>query len=136
MTAVEFIANFEGFQPKAYWDVNHWRVGFGSDTEGPEQANVTRQTRTTRARALQNLAARIHRFEAEAIKEIGPRSWGNLTDNQRTALTDLVYNYGHLPVRVSTDPKKTATAIRALQGANEGINRKRRIAEAALYLKA
>ena len=136
MTAAEFIASFEGFEAKAYWDVNHYRVGFGSDTEGPDQATVTRRTTTTRARATQNLTARIHRFEAEAIRTVGPKTWGALTDNQRTALTDLVYNYGHLPVRVSADPKTTAAAIRALQSQNGGVNKKRRIAEANLYLQA
>ena len=133
MTAAEFIAQWEGFRAKAYWDVNHWRVGYGSDTEGPDQANVTRQTTTTRARALANLAVRIHRYEAVAIQKLGPETWGALSDNQRTALTDMVYNYGHLPIKVSADPKATAAAIRARGSDNGGVNRKRRLAEANLY---
>ncbi|MEY5060760.1 MAG: hypothetical protein RIS45_681, partial [Planctomycetota bacterium] len=31
-SAEEFIAGFEGFRTSTYWDVNHHRVGFGSDT--------------------------------------------------------------------------------------------------------
>jgi GH24 family phage-related lysozyme (muramidase) len=137
MTAAEFIARFEGFRPKAYWDVNHWRVGYGSDTEGPEQAVVTRHTKTTKARALQNLATRIHRYDAVVIQQIGPKRWGALTNSQRTALTDLVYNYGHLPDNVSPamSPNKTAAAIRALGGENGGVNRARRNREADLYLQ-
>lgn len=63
--------------------------------------------------------------------------WAALNDNQKAVLTSLVYNYGHLPesVRVAIgDQKVAAAAISALQSANGGINRKRRIKEATVYL--
>jgi GH24 family phage-related lysozyme (muramidase) len=126
------------FAGRAYWDVNAWRLGYGSDTEGPDQVHVTEGMETTKARALQNLALRVPQFQTEAVygkTGMGPDTWGKLTENQRTAITSLVYNYGRLPIIVTpSDPEKTATAIRALQNANGGVNRKRRIAEAAFYL--
>ena len=134
-STAEFIAGFEGFGERAYWDVNAFRIGYGSDTEGPEQEHVTEGMTTTKARALQNLAIRIPEFQHIAMKAMGLDVWEKLTDNQRTAITSLVYNYGRLPVIISlSDPEKTAAAIRALQNANGGVNRKRRIAEAAFYL--
>jgi hypothetical protein len=66
-TAAEFIAGFEGFSKRAYWDVNAYRLGYGSDTEGPEQTRVTEGMETTKERALQNLSARIPQFAHDAI---------------------------------------------------------------------
>jgi GH24 family phage-related lysozyme (muramidase) len=137
-TTAEFIAGFEGFAGRAYWDVNAWRLGYGSDTEGPDQVHVTEGMETTKARALQNLALRIPQFQTEAVYSktgMGRDTWERLTGNQQTAITSLVYNYGRLPIIVTpSDPDKTAAAIRALQNANGGVNRHRRIAEAAFYL--
>lgn len=139
-TTAEFIAGFEGYAGRAYWDVNAWRLGYGSDTEGPDQVHVTEGMETTKARALQNLALRIPQFQQEAIygkTGMTRPVWDKLTENQKTAITSLVYNYGRLPIVITpSDPEKTAAAIRALQNANGGVNRKRRISEAAFYLTA
>lgn len=142
-TTAEFIARFEGFSARAYWDVNHWRLGYGSDTEGPEQSEVTENSTTTRERALQNLALRIPQFQAAAVSGtprypgMGTAAWGRLTDNQVSVITSLVYNYGHLPRSVLlaiSDPKKVAASIDALGTANGGVNARRRRVEAEFYL--
>ncbi len=134
-TTAEYIAGWEGYAQTAYWDVNHWRLGYGSDTEGPEQIEVTQGMTTTRARALENLAFRIPAFQSTAIKAMGADTWAKLTENQKTAITSLVYNYGRLPIIVyPSDPEKTSLAIAHLQTANGGVNRKRRIGEAQYYL--
>jgi GH24 family phage-related lysozyme (muramidase) len=139
MTAADFIARWEGFSSVAYWDVNHWRLGYGSDTEGPEQVNVVQGMTTTKERALQNLALRIPKFEQTAVRAVGADAWEKLADNQRTALLSLVYNYGRLPDSVARailtgNPDNVAGAIRTLQAANGGVNRKRRLGEAQFYL--
>ena len=137
ISTAEFIAGFEGFSAVAYWDVNHWRLGFGSDTEGPDEVTVVQGMTTTRERALQNLAKRIPQFQSVAKNAMGISVWNGLDENQKTAITSLVYNYGHLPILVRlNDPAKTAVAIRALGSANGGVNRKRRCKEADLYLTA
>lgn len=144
-TAAEFIAKFEGFAGRAYWDVNAWRLGYGSDTEGPDQIPVVEGMTTTKERALQNLAMRIPEFQRTAIHGtadkkypgIGEAVWDELTENPKTAVTSLVYNYGHLPRSVvvdPTNPAKTSSEIRALQTANGGVNAKRRNIEADFYL--
>lgn len=137
-TAAEFIAGFEGYAGRAYWDVNAWRLGYGSDTEGPDQVHVTEGMTTTKERALQNLALRIPEFQTKAIygkTGMGVDIWGKLTENQKIAITSLVYNYGRLPIVVTpSDQEKTAHAIGALRSANGGVNARRRIQEAGLYL--
>ena len=137
-TAAEFIAGFEGYAGRAYWDVNAWRLGYGSDTEGPEKNPVTKGMTTTKERALQNLALRIPEFAHEAVygkTGMGADTWLGLTENQKTAVIDFVYNYGELRFIVyPNDAEKTAAGIKARQNDNGGVNRKRRLAEAALYL--
>ncbi len=118
--------------------MNAYRVGYGSDTEGPEQFRVTAATTTTRERAMQNLMARIPQYQANARKRISAAVWDGLNVNQQAALTSLDYNYGDIPARVRVypdQPKKTAADIEALGSDNGGINRKRRATEAAFYLK-
>jgi GH24 family phage-related lysozyme (muramidase) len=139
MTAAEYIAGWEGFASTAYWDVNHWRLGYGSDTEGPDQINVTQGMTTTKPRALQNLAVRIPQFEKTAIRKVGADAWEKLSDNERAALLSIVYNYGNLPDSVARailtgDSNNVAGAIRTLQNANGGVNKKRRLGEANFYL--
>jgi GH24 family phage-related lysozyme (muramidase) len=139
-TAAEFVAEFEGYAGVAYWDVNAYRLGYGSDTEGPEEIPVTKGMETTKERAIQNLALRVKEFAHEAIygkNGMGADTWLRLTENQRSAILSIVYNYGRLPSRVVIDlaaPEKTAATIRALQSDNGGVNHRRRLAEAQLYL--
>ncbi len=138
-TAAEYIAGWEGYASTAYWDVNHWRLGYGSDTEGPDQTNVVQGMTTTRARALQNLTLRIPQYGHTIVGQIGATAWNGLTENGRTALLSLAYNYGSLPGSIvraiqTGNPQNVAAAISALQGANGGVNRKRRIGEAQFFL--
>lgn len=134
-TAVRMIAFFEGYQSRAKWDVNAYRLGFGSDTEGPERVKVTRGMTTTRERALANLSARVPEFEAHVVEDIGQEAWDKLGDLTRYALVDNAYNYGHLEPRVSTAVKAAAgisSALASQEGENASVNSSRRRAEAML----
>src|SRR5476651_746628 len=132
LTTAEYIASWEGYASTAYWDVNHYRLGYGSDTEGPDEINVVQGMTTTKARALQNLALRIPKYASTIIHQIGQSMWDNQTAWGQTALLSLTYNYGSLPASVvraimTGDPQNVAAAIRILQGANGGVNKKRRL---------
>jgi GH24 family phage-related lysozyme (muramidase) len=135
MNAVDLIAKFEGYAPRAYWDVNAWRIGYGSDTEGPAQFRVVQGMTTTKDRAKQNLAKRVPEFEAIAARACEPSVWAKLTDEQRAVCTSLTYNYGRLPVKIDpNDAAATVARIKARGADNDGVNRKRRIQEANFYL--
>ena len=134
--AALLIERFEGFIAHAMWDVNHYRVGYGSDTEGPEQTPVTKQTTTTTDRAMQNLEARLPKFEWQIIKQIGQRQWATLPAGAQNALLSLCYNYGHLPDGVaeaaaSGNLPHLAAAVAARATDNQGVNHERRAEEAA-----
>lgn len=128
----------EGFLAEARWDVNHYRLGYGSDTEGPDQTNVTQHMVTTRERAFQNLEGRIPQYEATAIHQVGSAAWNALPDAAKAGLLDMVYNYGSLPSGVvsavahQSSLAIIAAAVEARAGDNHGINKARRAKEARI----
>lgn len=134
--AAKVIAFFEGFLPVAKWDVNAYRLGYGSDTEGPDQARVKRGMTTTRERALENLKVRLSQFERLVVSSIDQESWDKLGENTQAALLSFAYNYGRLTTSLVAAAHASSPAIswqlQQREGDNNGVNAKRRFAEAAL----
>jgi|TARA_R100000084_G_scaffold108987_1_gene73394 GH24 family phage-related lysozyme (muramidase) len=136
----DLIASFEGFREGAYWDVNAFRTGFGSDTvtraDGTIET-VTEDTKVTREDARRDLARRTQEFMNAARRKVGQETWDNLPGNVTAALTSIAYNYGSIPDRLmdsirSGDTEAIAQAVEGLGDDNEGINRGRRNREAAI----
>lgn len=132
-TAAGLIKQFEGYRSNAYWDVNAWRVGYGSDTMTTAAGDVSRVMKgstTTIADATRDLTRRIAEFQQIVSGQIGPDAWAKLGPNSKASLTSVAYNYGSLPDNVAAaartgDPTQIANAIRGL-----GSNPDRRIVEA------
>lgn len=136
--AAKMLKTFEGFVPKAKWDVNHYRAGFGSDTTTDSAGNiseVTKDTIVTLEDAQRDLSRRIIEFQDGIQNAIGIDTWKSLSDSQQAALTSIAYNYGKLPksivaaIQSGGGPEVVATAI-----ANLTANPKRRKEEAQAYL--
>lgn len=135
---VNLIRGKEGFRPTPYWDVDHYRVGFGSDTVTRDDGSVV----TTRpgmkismADAERDLQRRIVTEQTQIQGDIGGETWRGLTPQAQAALTSVAYNYGRLPSSVASaarsgNPTQIADAIRGLGSDNGGINRNRRNHEA------
>lgn len=141
--AAQMVKGFESFISKAKWDVNAYRVGFGSDTV--TRANgaiekVTKDTIVTLEDAQRDLSRRLVEFQDGIQAAIGADTWRSLNDAQQAALTSIAYNYGSLPKRIveaiqnGGGPEAVAKAISALGADNGGINRNRRQQEAQSYL--
>lgn len=137
---LNLIGKREGFRQNAYWDTNHFRTGFGSDTvtlpDGTYRT-VTKDTRVTAEEAQRDLLRRAALSQGQVQKAIGSDAWNSLTPQAQAALTSLTYNYGRVPPSVaaagrSGDPKAIADAVAGLQNANNGVNRDRRLEEASL----
>lgn len=135
---IDLIRNKEGFRSSPYWDVNHFRVGFGSDTITRADGSVVK-TRPgmsiSRADAERDLNRRVQIQQGEIQKQIGGETWRSLTPQAQAAMTSVAYNYGSLPGSVvsaarSGDPEQIADAIRSLGSHNGGVNRDRRNHEA------
>lgn len=136
--AKEVLRHFEGFREQPYWDRNHWRVGYGSDTvTGPDgkPTEVTQDTRVTREGAERDLDRRAALSQRGVQQKIGAGTWNSLSPKAQASLTSVAYNYGTLPDSVaaaarSGDPAQLASSIRALSKDNEGVNAGRRHSEA------
>ncbi len=135
----EVIRHFEVFRGSAYWDVNHWRVGYGSDTvTRPDGSTVpvTASTVVTKEEAERDLASRIRQTEGKIRSAVGAATWDGLDAKAKASLSSVAYNYGTLPESVAAavktgDPERIANSIEALSGHNGGINAGRRATEAA-----
>lgn len=136
--AVPMIKNFEKFSPNAYWDVNAYRSGYGSDTVTKPDgtvAPVTSSTTVTQEDADRDLNRRSVDFENTARNQVGNSTWNSLPVASKAALTSVAYNYGSLPARIvpavqTGNPDTIADAVQGLQSDNKGINAGRRQQEA------
>ena len=136
-SAEALIRHFESFRSQAYWDVNAWRVGYGSDTTTDASGrvrSVQEGDTTTREDAERDLARRTAEFASKAAEQVGD-AWGKISDRARASLTSMAYNYGRLPSDVaqaaqSGDEGRIAGAIRAHERDNGGVNSGRRAQEA------
>jgi GH24 family phage-related lysozyme (muramidase) len=141
--SVKLLVNKEGFRSTPYWDVNAYRIGFGSDTVTLSDGSIQKVVQgmsITQADAYRDLTRRIGEFQDGIIRKIGPAAFNAFTAEQQAALTSIAYNYGSLPDRVAKvineggSIKQIADAIRALGTDNDGVNRQRRADEADLFL--
>ncbi|MFA2962617.1 tail tape measure protein [Acinetobacter pittii] len=136
--ASSLLRKFEGYNDTAYWDVNAHRVGYGSDTVTDEQGNIRKVTANTKVKksdAERDLARRTRIFAAEARNKVGEKVWDNLPMDTQAALTSVAYNYGALPKSIvkavkTGNVEEVSNSVRNLQHHNNGINSKRRNAEA------
>jgi len=98
--AAAFLIKHEGFLPAARWDVNAYRLGYGSDTMTDEAGNVSKVTKsstTTRTAALRDLKRRIESEFIPRIKnKIGAESFERLPIGAQVALISFAYNYGNI----------------------------------------
>lgn len=141
-STAEFIAGFEGFRTSTYWDVNHHRVGFGSDTITRADGTVVKVEKgmtVSREDAQRDLERRIDGITRGIAASAG-KGWSNLPQGARSAVVSVIYNYGRVPDAVlaavrSGDKTKVSAAILGLAGHNGGVNagRRRKEAMAALH---
>lgn len=138
------IRKHEGFSSKAYWDVNAYRAGYGSDTYTDASGRVHKVTKSSvvsKADAERDLVRRSGIFASAARKKVGGQAWDRLPMDTQAALTSVAYNYGSLSDSLTKtvqtgDLKKIASHVKSFGGHNKGINRKRRNDEANLILSS
>ena len=141
---IAMIRKHEGFSSSTYWDVNAYRLGYGTDTITDRNGNVRRVRRgdtVTREDADRDLARRAQIFRNAARQKIGAAEFDRLPPKTQAAITSVAYNYGSLDklpslVRAARSGNLHAIsqAIAARQGDNRGVNRRRRLDEAAAVL--
>lgn len=146
--ATGLLKNFEGFSNKAYWDVNAYRTGYGSDTITKADGTIVKVQKgmiINKEDAERDLARRTREFANTARQNVTANVWDKLSPNAQAALTSYAYNYGSLKNSQSVvkaaarsaetgDMNYLANAIRNRQVDNNGVNAKRRNQEADYIL--
>ena len=146
-TSMDFLRQQEGFREEAYYDVDAYRAGFGSDRITRQDGSVipvSEGTRVTREDAERDLERRISDEFMPSVRDaVGAEAFNRLTTGQKTALTSIAYNYGRnawdgrlsdIANAVRTgDDEAAARGIMNLSTDNDGINASRRQREAALF---
>jgi len=98
--AANFIKKYEGFVRSAMWDVNAWRIGYGSDTITNTDGSVRKVQQgdtTTEQDAQRDLERRItQEFIPRIISQIGS-GFNTLPTGAQIALISIAYNYGSVP---------------------------------------
>lgn len=116
MSAADFLITYEGFAPAAVWDVNAWRIGYGSDTHTDADGTIRKVKQgdtTTPTAALRDLNRRIDtEFIPKIKKKIGADTWAQLPANTRTAFVSIAYNYGNVPKQAIIDAAKSRDLLR------------------------
>lgn len=136
-STADMIRHFEGFRTTPYWDVNHYRVGYGSDTVTKPDGSVVEVQpgmTVTREDAERDLARRAQEGTTQARSQLGDDAWNRVGAKAQAAMGSVAYNYGKLPGSVVTaaqtgDPQAVAAAIASLPA-----NPARRRQEAASIL--
>lgn len=150
--AVDFLKKKEGFTSKAIWDVNAWRIGYGSDTitnSLNQVRKVQQNDKVTVQDADRDLARRISQEFIPKIKaKIGADTWNKFPENTQIAFISFAYNYGNISKKSIVDAAKAGDLknlskvwIEATYNDNSRLTenvrnalRKRRAEEAALIL--
>ena len=97
--ASSYISQKEGFIAAATWDVNHLRLGFGSDKiyKNGLIKEVKAGDITTREDARIMLKYELENdYKKRIIRQIGVENWNKQTDKQKAALISFTYNVGSL----------------------------------------
>jgi len=108
--SIEILKKFEGFSSTAYYDVNAYRIGYGSDTITNLNGTYKKVTSTDRINQQQadlDLARRIPQFEKVIINQVGIDSWNKLPDQAKASLISFAYNYGSIAKKSLRDAIKS-----------------------------
>jgi GH24 family phage-related lysozyme (muramidase) len=111
-TMVDYISKKEGLSLKVYNDVGHYAIGYGHDLTDQEvkaggvmiggklvSLNVNDQSspQITKEQAQQLLQQDLAaRYIPTAKRQLGEDTWNKLSDGQKAAVVDNVYNAGSL----------------------------------------
>ena len=83
----DFVAGFEGFSAKAYWDVDHYSIGYGTRANSPSEV-------VSRAEARERLERHLNETAAPAVLGLAESIGLRLAQHELDALASFVYNLG------------------------------------------
>jgi len=138
-SVIDSIKKWENHNPKAYWDVNHYRIGYGSDTRTiNNKVYVTKQGDVnTLQDSINDLTRRVKNAEQIFISKYV--NYPSLTDGEKVVIHNIYYNYGRLPNAIDKALKNGTglyDAVYNLIDDNGGVRKKRYTALLKLVRKS
>ncbi len=112
----DFLVDEEGLSEKAIWDVNAWRIGYGSDTITTRLDGDFRKVKqgdtTTDKLAQKDLERRLRTDFPNVLKrQFGEEVYNSFPMETKVALNSMAYNYGSI-----TKPKIREAVKKANKG--------------------
>ncbi len=106
--AITYFKKAEKMMLTPYWDYNHWRIGFGSDTYvdtdgkrkevGGKDGNnksIKPNLKITKEQAYADVKLRLEKeFKPGVVKSLGADNYNKLLPKQQAALLSYAYNTG------------------------------------------
>jgi GH24 family phage-related lysozyme (muramidase) len=137
--ATKLLIQFESYSSTPYWDVNNWRIGYGSSTITTKDGAIYNLSSNrsvkpniiiTEKDADRDISRRLSTEFIPMVKKQLGDAMGDWTDGTIAALVSVCYNYGSLPQSVVTAAKTkiTSNLIEAVR--NLSSNKARRNDEA------
>lgn len=127
----DFVKEFEGWNPKAYWDYGQTSIGYGTRAKPGEKA-------ISKAEAEKRLAQELSKHRARVVKAAQQHGY-EWSPEQIDALTSFDYNTGRLEQLIANGKRDNETIARKMllyvnaDGKKlKGLERRRR-AEAQLF---
>jgi GH24 family phage-related lysozyme (muramidase) len=128
----------ESFTPQAFFDKDHYRAGYSSDTytdpSTGKSGSVTKGMTVTQDMAEADLRRRVADIETDIRAKI-PK-YDAMTPGTRAALSSVAYNYGTLPDSVVAAANSGNNPVLAQTVAGLEANPARRRREAALIMSS
>jgi len=109
----ELLKKYEGFTKNASWDVNAYRIGYGSDTitlNNGTFRKVVKGDVTNETNATKDLIRRVKAFEKKIINQVGAEYWTPLNYKVKAPLISLAYNYGSISKQAIREAIKTGNS--------------------------
>ena len=100
VAAREFIKTEEGFEERAYWDVNAWRIGYGSDNitklNGTVKTVIETSVTTMEEAELDLDRRLLNEFKPKAVRSLQSEgiNYDEISTAAKVVFIDLAYNYG------------------------------------------
>ena len=135
--AAKILRKEEGFRNNAYWDVNAWRVGYGTEFNKSKPNSYTKDSWISREGAEKQLMQYdLPKFEKVIMKQMGKQYWNALNANVQAALLSVAYNRGSLTkgLIAASRTGNAQTIASQIRRTDASTHQKRRNNEAALAL--
>ena len=94
---IKWLIKNEGFHANAFWDVNHYSIGYGTHASSPNEGPITKEEAERRMKEHIKEKISINSVTGKTFQNV------NLSQNQSDAIASFAYNHGSLTTSDKND---------------------------------